>query len=140
MTGLYAKNQLDKTKEIDGQRFDYDLNSRNEQISFVVAREGGGNIAYNNLAEQVFKPHRRAIQHGKIDPVFLETLLAKLYAKTVIKSWEGVEDENNELLDFTEENCIKVLTDLPVLFDAIKEFARDYTQFLLEGVKEDAKN
>lgn len=140
MTGLYAKNQLDKAKESEGQRFDYDLNSRNEQISFIVAREGGGNIAYNNLAEQIFKPHRRAIQHGKIDPVFLETLLAKIYAKTVIKGWEGVENENNEPLPFTEENCIKVLTDLPVLFDAIKEFARDYTQFLLEGVKEDAKN
>ena len=140
MTGMYAKNQLDTSKETDGQEFVYDVNSKGDPISFVVAREGGGNIQYNNLAEQMFKPHRRAIQHGKIDPKLLESILAKIYAKTVIKSWKGVEDENNQPMDFTEENCIKVLTDLPVIFDAIKEFARDYTQFLSEGVKEDVKN
>lgn len=140
MSGMYAKNQLDPVKETEGQTFTYDVNSKGDPIEFVVAREGGGNIQYNNLAEQMFKPHRRAIQHGKIDPKLLENILAKIYAKTVIKTWKGVEDENNELLEFNEENCIKVLTDLPVVFDAIKEFARDYTQFLLEGVKEDVKN
>lgn len=56
------------------------------------------------------------------------------------RAWEGVEDEKRQPLEFSEANVLKVLTDLPVVFDAVKEVARDYNQFLLEGLDDDAKN
>lgn len=140
MSGFYSANQTDSNKEQNGVLLAFGVNSRNEQINFTVAREGGRNIQYQKVAEQIFKPYRRQIQHGQIDPQLLDELLAKVYAKSVVKGWEGVEDEKQQPLEFSEANVLKVLTDLPVVFDAIKEVARDYNQFLLEGLEDDAKN
>lgn len=137
---LYKSSQTDPNKEKDGVPLEYGLNSKKEPITFTVAREGGRNVQYQKVAEHIFKPFRRQIQHGQIDPEVLENLLAKVYAKAVVKGWSGVEDEHDEPLEFNEANVQKLLTDLPVVFDAIKEVARDYNQFLLESLEEDAKN
>lgn len=137
---LYKSSQTDPNKEKDGVPLEYGLNSKKEPITFTVAREGGRNVQYQKVAEHIFKPFRRQIQHGQIDPEVLENLLAQVYAKAVVKGWSGVEDEHDEPLEFNEANVQKLLTDLPVVFDAIKEVARDYNQFLLESLEEDAKN
>lgn len=140
MSGFYGSNQTDSNKEQNGVPLELGLNSRGEKISMTVAREGGRNVQYQKVAEHIFKPYRRQIQHGQIDPMLLDELLAKVYAKSVVKGWEGVEDEKRQPLEFSEANVLKVLTDLPVVFDAVKEVARDYNQFLLEGLDDDAKN
>lgn len=137
---LYKDNQTDPNKERNGVPLEYGLNSKKEPVTFIVAREGGRNVQYQKVAEHIFKPFRRQIQHNQIDPDVLDGLLAQVYSKCVVKGWAGVEDENNEPLEFNEKNVVKLLTDLPVVFDAIKEVARDFNQFLLEGLEADAKN
>lgn len=137
---LYKDNQTDPQKEKNGVPLEYGLNSKKEKITFIVAREGGRNVQYQKVAEHIFKPFRRQIQHNQIDPDILDGLLAEVYAKCVVKGWTGVEDENEQPLEFSEKNVVKLLTDLPVVFDAIKEVARDFNQFLLEGLEADAKN
>lgn len=140
MAGLYQKNRTNGTAESDGKKLEFDLNSKGDMITFTVAREGGMNTEYQKAAEEIFKPYRRQLMHNKIDPVLLEKLLARLYSRTVVKGWENVEDENCQPLPFNQENCYKLLTDLPIVFDAIKEFARDYTNFLLESLQADVGN
>lgn len=140
MSGLYSANRTDPEKEKNGVPLEYGLNSKKEPISFLVAREGGRNVQYQKVAENLFKPYRRQIQHGQIDPEVLDNLLAQVYAKAVVKGWNGVEDEENNPLPFTEANVYKLLTDLPVVFDAIKEVARDYNQYLMESLEAEAKN
>ena len=137
---LYKSSQTDPNKEKNGVPLEYGMNSKKEPITFTVAREGGRNVQYQKVAEHIFKPFRRQIQHNQIDPEVLEDLLAQVYSKCVVKGWSGVEDENDEPLEFSEANVKKLLNDLPVVFDAIKEVARDYNQFLLESLEEDAKN
>lgn len=137
---LYKSSQTDPEKEKNGVQLEYGLNSKKEPIRFLVAREGGRNVQYQKVAEHIFKPYRRQIQHNQIDPEVLEDLLAQVYAKAVVKGWSGVEDENDNELPFNEANVKKLLTDLPVVFDAIKEVARDYNQFLLESLDAEAKN
>lgn len=137
---LYKTSQTDPEKEKGGVPLEYGINSRKEKVTFTVAREGGRNIQYQKIAEQIFKPYRRQIQHNQIDPQVLEELLAQVYSKTVVKGWSGVEDENDQPMAFSEANCLKLLTDLPVVFDAIKEVARDYNQYLLESLDAEAKN
>lgn len=137
---LYKSNQTDPEKEKNGVPLEYGINSKKEPITFLVAREGGRNVQYQKVAEHIFKPYRRQIQHNQIDAEVLEDLLAQVYAKTVVKGWSGVEDEHDNELPFNEANVKKLLTDLPVVFDAIKEVARDYNQFLLESLDAEAKN
>lgn len=137
---LYKTNRTDPEKEKNGVKLEYGVNSKGEPITFLVAREGGRNIQYQKVAEQIFKPYRRQLQHGVIDPEILENLLAQVYAKAVVKDWSGVEDENDNPLPYNEANVVKLLTDLPVVFDAIKEVARDYNQYLMESLEAEAKN
>lgn len=137
---LYKSSQTNPEKEKNGLPLEYGLNSKKEPITFIVAREGGRNVQYQKVAEHIFKPYRRQIQHNQIDPEVLDSLLAQVYAKAVVKGWSGVEDEHDNPLPFTEANVLKILTELPVVFDAIKEFARDFNQFLLESLEEEAKN
>ena len=137
---LYKSSQTDPEKEKSGVQLEYGLNSKKEPITFLVAREGGRNIQYQKVAEHIFKPYRRQIQHNQIDPEVLEDLLAQVYSKAVVKGWTGVEDEHDNPLPFNEANVKKLLSDLPVVFDAIKEVARDYNQFLLESLEDEAKN
>ena len=101
---LYKSSQTDPNKEKDGVPLEYGLNSKKEPITFIVAREGGRNVQYQKVAEHIFKPFRRQIQHGQIDPEVLENLLAQVYSKAVVKGWSGVEDEHDELLPFNEAN------------------------------------
>ena len=137
---LYKSSQTDVNKERNGVPLHYGMNSKGEDIVFTVAREGGRNVQYQKVAEHIFKPYRRQIQHNQIDPEVLEDLLAQVYSKCVVKGWHGVEDEHDEPLEFNEANVKKLLIDLPVVFDAIKEVARDYNQFLLESLDAEAKN
>lgn len=137
---LYKQNRTSDSKETVGVPLQFGQNSKGEPIVFTVAREGGRNVQYQKIAEQIFKPYRRQIQHQTIDPIVLDNLLAQVYAKAVVKGWEGVEDENDEPMPFSEENCLKLLVDLPVVFDAIKETARDFNQYLLESLEVEAKN
>ena len=74
---LYKSSQTDPNKEKDGVPLEYGLNSKKEPITFIVAREGGRNVQYQKVAEHIFKPFRRQIQHGQIDPEVLENLLAQ---------------------------------------------------------------
>lgn len=137
---LYQSYETDPKKETDGVPLELGVNSKGQPITFTVAREGGRNVQYQKVAEHIFKPYRRQIQHNQIDPVKLDELLARCYSKAVVKGWDGVEDRKGNPLPFSEENCYKLLTDLPVVFDSIKEVARDYNQYLLEQLEEDAKN
>lgn len=137
---LYKTSRTDAEKEKNGVKLEYGVNSKGEPITFLVAREGGRNIQYQKTAEQIFKPYRRQLQHGAIDPEVLDGLLAQAYAKAVVKGWSGVEDENDNPLPYNEANVVKLLTDLPVVFDAIKEVARDFNQYLMESLEAEAKN
>lgn len=137
---FYSSNMTDPNKEKNGVVLEYGSNSRGEPITFLIAREGGRNVQYQKVAEVVFKPYRRQIQHASIEPDVLENLLAQVYAKAVVRGWTGVEDANDQPLPFSEENVLKVLTDLPVVFDAIKETARDFNQYLMDSLEAEAKN
>ena len=137
---LYKSNRTDPEKEKSGVPLVFGVNSNKEPITFLVAREGGKNVQYQKVAEHIFKPYRRQVQHAQIDPELLDNLLAQVYSKAVVKGWTGVENEHDEPLPFTEANVLKLLIDLPVVFDAIKDVARDFNQFLLESLEEEAKN
>ncbi len=57
----------------------------------------------------------------------------ELYARFVVKGWRDVVDENDDEAPFTRENCLKFLTALPYnMFDDVREFARDLSNFVDE--------
>ena len=142
MSGLYSQYATDQKKEVEGIEINYGKNSKGDDIVIRVARAGGRNSVYQKVAEQTFKPYRRQLdpKSPTIDPKDLEKLLIEIYAKAVVKGWSGVEDENGEPMPYTQENVIKLFTDLPDIFSDVQACAESMANFKVESLEAEAKN
>lgn len=136
---LYSKFQ-NGDKERDGITVTYGKNDKGENIDFIIARAGGTNERYLKVLEQVTKPYRRQLQNNLLEPFQFRSLMAEVYAKSVILGWNGVEDADGNELPFSQDNVIKVLTDLPELFDDLQTVANERAAFNSVQLEADAKN
>lgn len=111
-----------------------------EGVKMRIARAGGNNTRYGKLLGERMKPHRRQMENGTLDDKVADRIIYEIYADTVILGWEGVTDQNDKPLEYTRENCIKLLTDLPDLFREIQEHATKLENFRQAALEEDVKN
>jgi len=134
--GLYDLYKTDTKKERDqGVEVEFPGDAK-----VWLRRAGGQNTDYEKALEKVMKPYRRQIQQGMLDEDKSRELEARVYARGVIIDWDGVTDEQGNELDCTEENIVKLFTDLPDLFVELKQQATDLSNFRREQTGEDAKN
>ena len=133
---LYEMYQTDTGKERDkGVKLEFPGGAK-----IWVRRAGGQNTAYEKAIEAVMKPYRRQIRQNMLEEGKAQELEAVAYARGVILDWEGVNDEAGNTLDCTEENIVKLFTDLPDLFVEVKQQATDLSNFRREQQESDAKN
>lgn len=124
-SSLYSRFATDKKVEAEsGIVLDY-----GDAGSIRIHRAGGANQRFKNYTTATLKPYTRQINTGTMDEDTSRKLTAQIYAKTVIVGWEGVCGPDGETLEFTEENVIKVLLDLPELFEDIQRAAQDASLF-----------
>lgn len=131
----YGAFKTNETREREGVTLDL-----GDAGKFRLARAGGGNAAFQKRLAAITKPHRRAIQTETISTAQAEALMAQVYAETVVLGWEGVTGEDGQLLPFSKDNCVKLLTDLPELFREIQTTSSDIRYFRDEILEADAKN
>jgi hypothetical protein len=124
MPNVYEAFETSKKLEQDGIVLDYG------SFKFTIARAGGANRKFANLLDRKLRPHRRAIQAGVFDDETAQRLLAESYAEAVVLGWEGVTDRDGNPLPFNRENCVRLLTDLPSLFEDVREQAQNASNFL----------
>jgi len=133
---LYDLYQTDQKKERDnGVEVEFPGG-----VKLWIRRAGGNNVAYEKALDEVMKPYRRQLQQGLLDEGKARELEARVYARGVIINWEGVTDESGAKMDCTEENIVKLFTDLPDLFVEVKQQATDIANFRVEQREADAKN
>ncbi|MEE8551507.1 MAG: hypothetical protein V3T08_09680 [Gemmatimonadota bacterium] len=107
---------------------------------FIIARAGGANKKFQSCIERKLRPYRSAINSGTMDTKTAEKLLAESYAEAIILAWDGVTDEDGDELEFTKENVVKVLLDLPDLFADIQEQSQKVANYISTEAEEDAKS
>ncbi len=122
--GTYDKFGTDANLEKTGIELDL-----GESGLFVLARAGGANEQFQKRFEALTKPHRRTIQAGVMDNSIAEGILARVYAECVILRWERVTGPDGQPLEFTVDNAMKLLTDLPDLFKVIQETASEASMY-----------
>lgn len=106
----------------------------------TIHRAGGANKKYSTVAAQRLKPYARKIQNGTADPETISRVMAEIYAEAVIIGWKGVKGQDGKALAFNKENVVKLLTDLPDLFEDIQDQATRLSNFRQEQNEEIAKN
>jgi len=131
---VYEMFETDKASEEKGIVIDYG------EFNITIARSGGANQKYNKILESLTKPYRRAIQTETIDPEIVKKLIVEAHARAVVIGWDGIKDRSGKKMEYSVENCIKLFTDLPDLFDDIREQATKTSLFKKEITKEEMGN
>lgn len=105
-----------------------------------IHRAGGFNQKYARVASAKLKPYARQLQTGTSDPDVIKRVMAEIYAEAVIIGWEGVKDKKGKALPYSKENVVKLMLDLPDLFEEIQKQAENLSNFRSEQLEDDAKN
>lgn len=126
--------KTDTKIETEGLNLDYG------EFSIRIARAGGANAKFARILGERMKPHRRRLEAGRMDNAEAERLLAGVYADSVILGWENVTGADGEPMEFTRDNCVKLLLDLPELFRDIQEQAQKTANFRAEELRDDARD
>lgn len=140
MSGLYSKFKTNPKLEKDGVPIVYGENSKKQPITFVLARAGGANEEYERRMRAELKPYRRQLQTETMDDRLLKKIMKKVFVQTCIRDALNLEDENETALAFTEDNVIKVLDDLPDIYEDLVDTASKAAIYRETVLEEDAKN
>lgn len=132
---LYSIFKTNKDLESKGIDLQY-----GDGVIITIARAGGSNPVYARVVEAKTKPYRRQIQSETISAELSEQLTREIYAEAIILGWSGVTDEKGDAMEFTKENAVKLLKDLPDLFTDIKEQANKASLFRSDVLAADSKN
>lgn len=133
---IYSKFSNDKKLESEtGIKLDL-----GDSESITILRAGGSNRKHIAYVRAKYQAHRYKIEKNLMNEEEGTLLNADIYAETIIIAWEGIKDKDGNILEFTKENVIKILVDLPELFSLIKEEAEKFENFHEDEIKADEKN
>lgn len=140
MANPYKEYGTDKNLEKNGVLYVHEPKTEEYPAQcFVLARAGGSNTKFLKAADKAFRPHRKkGIEN--IDPFLMRSLMVQVFAETIVLDWEGVFDREDNEMPYSQDNVVKLFTDLPDLFDVIQEQASSLNNYLLDEVESDVKN
>jgi hypothetical protein len=126
MSNVYEAFETDNELAADGVWLDV-YTPEGEPIAKFKCRPADGdmNPAYRAAAAALLERMRR---DKTIDGDGIDATVA-LYAETVIVDWEGVTNRDGKKIPFTAKACAELMRDLPQLFKAIQQQARDWTKW-----------
>jgi hypothetical protein len=137
---LYTQFKTNAEKEVEGVEIQYGPNEDGTIPTFIISRMGKSNKAYTKALEAATRPYRRQIELGTMNNDTAETLFIGVFAKTVLKGWKNVRDESGVEIAFSEKAAVKLLTDLPEMYDDLQEKAKSASLFREEAIEEEAGN
>ena len=110
----------------------------------MVSPATRSNKPYNAALLKLMLPQQRRIQGGKINADFVEKYradLVPLYAKFIVKAWEGIFDSKGNEVPFSQDNVAAFLGALPLqVFDNLVDFCENELNFMDLDPEGAAKN
>lgn len=123
-TDLYKLFETDENLETKG------IGLRFGEAVFYVKRAGGSNTAFDKAYEEKTRNMTSRLQLAALSEEQSSALLREVYADSVIIGWEGVRNREGEIMEFSKENFVKLMQDLPTLWRAIRTEAANHENFL----------
>ena len=129
----YDVYKTDAALEKDGVWLDFGT------FEIKCARAGGKNEPFTKRLEKELKPHQRVIEVGMFTETKAVEALAKVYADCIILGWRTKQEDGSFVptiegpdgmpLEYTRENVIGFLVELPDLFATIRAQAQDWQNY-----------
>ncbi|HVQ48492.1 MAG TPA: hypothetical protein VMS92_00465 [Mycobacterium sp.] len=121
----------DKTLERDG----VELHLGGDAY-ITVARAGGTNVAYQHALQKRIRPYQS--KSGYIENDTYIDILKQTFADAVVLDWRGLELDG-EPLPYSRDNALRLMRELPDLWDIIKTHAEKLANFQQEEIAEMGK-
>lgn len=132
---LYNLFATDKSAEKDGIWIDY-----GEAGQIKIARTGGANQAYQSALQKFYKENKHSIDRDTLSDEVAEKKQTEIFARHVVLDWEDIKDEHGDDMEYSYENVVKLLTDLPDLYADLRGQASKVSNFRAAALEEDVKN
>ena len=132
---IYSKFKTDKKAEQEGIILDY-----GDGITIKIARAGGSNLKFEKAVQAKMRKYGLQAKHDLLEPEQMRTIFREVLAETVVLGWTGFDDGEGNVLTCTQENVLKVFTDLPDLFDDVLEQSRKSSLFKNNLLEAEAGN
>lgn len=132
---IYSKFKTDKRAEQEGIILDY-----GDGITIKIARAGGSNLKFEKAVQAKMRKYGLQAKHDLLEPEQMRTIFREVLAETVVLGWTGFDDGEGNMLTCTQENVLKVFTDLPDLFDDVLEQSRKSSLFKNNVLEAEAGN
>ena len=127
------KNYLtDKVAEVEGLNKDF-----GDGCFIKIARIG--NSEYKKYFQKITKPYQKAIRRGVLSDEIADKLLIDAMANKIVLGWSGM-TEDDKPVEYSVENCIRILTTYTDLKDQIQEIANEMESFKAEDDEDLEKN
>lgn len=128
---LYTRYGSDTKKELEGVPFYIDKDS---DTYIKVARWSGRNIEHFKAQAEVASKLAHATENER------EKARVQVFIKHLITGWNNIIDRDGNDLEFSEENALALLSDLPDLVDELFAFSTNRSNYSLDGVETTVKN
>lgn len=126
------KTNLDKfkaNKELENNGVDFALD---DKTSFRVRRFGPNNPKMKAAHAQYFKPYAYQLEKGLLADEKVKEINLRMFIDTCLVSWEGVEDEKGNPIEFSKEAAYDVLKDNSDIADALYKYSQEATNYRVE--------
>lgn len=141
MASPYELFGTDAKSEKDGIILDYGA------FWLRIARAGGANKKFARVLDAKLQPYRRQLQAGTMEDELANRLMAEAYAEAIVLAWGSTEHgdgkmigRDGEAIEFSRENVIRLLLDLPDLFADIQNQAGRVANFRAAQIEDAAGN
>lgn len=141
----YAVFETDKELETKGRWVDFGVAGE-----YLIARAGGANQKYRRLLTARMKKIKgmKGPMGGLTDPDELavqlgedraQEIMVETFVDAILLDWKEVNARNGQPLEFNRDNAIKLMTDLPKLFEELQKMALNFAVFRRYEVERDVK-
>lgn len=142
MTGLTKQFKTNSAKESAGVEIEF-AEAQNDDgtiPTFTISRMGKSNKAYAKALEAATRPFRRQVELGTLKNEVAEPLFLGVFVDTILKGWKNVQDEKGVEIPFTKENAIRLMNELPDVYERLQEESKIASNFRDNNLQEEAKN
>lgn len=140
MSSLFKQFKMDQKKEDEGVTIEYGANEDGTIPTFYLYHRSGSNQRYTKALDRFSAPHKRLIDLGMLDEKTSNKIMLNTFCDSLLKGWDNVYNEKNELIPFSAGNAFQLLTQLPELYNDLFEQSGKASMFRAESVEQDVKN
>lgn len=131
MGNLYKAFSTSEQLEKEGVWFEID-----DETKFLLARAGGANEKYQRALQTRGKPYSRRAARGNLDPTTIKDIEKQVFLDSILLGWKGVRDQDGDEMEFTRGNAIKLMNDLPELYETLVDAAQTLAYYKAEYIDE----